>query len=62
MFLGTKDDLIPVATGEEYDRRMKAVGSPSELHLYKDATHGFLTKAARAIITPIPWPRWMRYW
>ena len=44
VFLGTKDDLIPVATGEEYDRRMKAVGSPSELHLYKDATHGFFNQ------------------
>ena len=44
VFLGTKDDLIPVATGEEYDRRMKAAGSPSELHLYKDATHGFFNQ------------------
>ena len=44
VFLGTKDDLIPVATGEEYDRRMKAVGSSSELHLYKDATHGFFNQ------------------
>ena len=44
VFLGTKDDLIPVAAGEEYDRRMKAAGSPSELHLYKDATHGFFNQ------------------
>jgi acetyl esterase/lipase len=44
VFLGTKDKLIPVATGEEYQKRMKAVGSRSELHLYKDALHGFFNK------------------
>ena len=47
VFLGTKDKLIPVATGQEYDRRMKAVGSRSELHLYKDATHGFFNKGKK---------------
>jgi acetyl esterase len=44
VFLGTKDKLIPVSTGEEYQKRMKAVGSRSELHLYKDAPHGFFNK------------------
>lgn len=44
VFLGTKDKLIPVATGEEFDKRMKAIGSRSELHLYKDAPHGFFNK------------------
>jgi len=47
VFLGTKDKLIPVDTGQEYDRRMKAVGSQSKLHLYKDATHGFFNKAKK---------------
>ncbi len=47
VFLGTEDKLIPVATGQEYDRRMKAVGSRSELHLYKDATHGFFNKGKK---------------
>ena len=47
VFLGTNDKLIPVATGQEYDRRMKAVGSRSELHLYKDATHGFFNKGKK---------------
>ena len=44
VFLGTKDKLIPVETAQEYDRRMKAIGSRSELYLYKDATHGFFNK------------------
>ena len=47
VFLGTKDKLIPVDTGQEYDRRMKAVGSQSKLHLYKDATHGFFNKGKK---------------
>ena len=47
VFLGTKDKLIPVATGEEYQKRMKSVGSRSELHLYKDAPHGFFNKGKK---------------
>ena len=47
VFLGTKDKLIPVATGEEYQKRMKSVGSRSELHLYKDAPHGFFNKGEK---------------
>ena len=47
VFLGTKDNLIPVATGEEYDRRMKAAGSVSELHLYKDQPHGFFNQGRK---------------
>ena len=47
VFLGTEDKLIPVVTGQEYDRRMKAVGSRSELHLYKGATHGFFNKGKK---------------
>ncbi|MDA1017493.1 MAG: alpha/beta hydrolase fold domain-containing protein [Planctomycetota bacterium] len=41
VFLGTKDSLIPVATGEEFQKRMRDVGSQSELFLYKDQPHGF---------------------
>ena len=47
VFLGTKDKLIPVSTAEEYQKRMKGVGSRSELHLYKDATHGFFNKGKK---------------
>lgn len=47
VFLGTKDKLIPVATGEEYDRRMKAAGSVSQLHLYKDQPHGFFNQGRK---------------
>lgn len=41
VFLGTKDKLIPVSTGEEFKKRMEDVGSESQLFLYKDQPHGF---------------------
>ena len=47
VFLGTKDKLIPVSTAKEYEKRLVAVGSRSELHLYKNATHGFFNKGKK---------------
>lgn len=41
VFLGTEDPLIPVATAEEYLRRMAEVCSRCELHLYEGQPHGF---------------------
>jgi acetyl esterase len=41
VFLGTKDKLIPVATGEKFKRRMFEVGARSELILFDDQGHGF---------------------
>ena len=41
VFLGTKDKLIPVATGEKFKQKMTELGIDSELHLYKDQPHGF---------------------
>ena len=45
VFLGTKDNLIPVATGEKYRDLMEKAGVRSELFLYKDQSHGFFNKA-----------------
>lgn len=45
VFLGTKDKLIPVATAKEFQKRMKAVGVRSDLHLYEGQPHGFFNKA-----------------
>lgn len=45
VFLGTKDRLIPVASGEEYKKRMQAKGLRCDLHLYKNQPHGFFNKA-----------------
>lgn len=45
VFLGTEDKLIPVATAIEYKQRMKKVGVPCDLHLYKGQSHGFFNKA-----------------
>ncbi|MBC2593545.1 alpha/beta hydrolase [Ruficoccus amylovorans] len=41
IFLGTKDNLIPVSTAETYKTRMEQNGVRCDLHLYQDQTHGF---------------------
>lgn len=40
-FLGSKDPLIPVSTGEEWDAKIKAIGKKSELYVWEGAKHGF---------------------
>jgi len=45
VFLGTNDNLIPVATAKEYQKLMKVVGVRSDLHLYDGQPHGFFNKA-----------------
>ena len=44
VFLGTSDKLIPVETGRTFKKQMEAVGSRSELFLYKDQPHGFFNR------------------
>lgn len=44
VFLGRADKLIPAATAEAFQKKMRAVGSRSELHLYDDAPHGFFNQ------------------
>jgi acetyl esterase/lipase len=41
VFLGTRDNLIPVATAQEYQAQMKKNGDRSDLFLYEDQPHGF---------------------
>lgn len=41
VFLGTKDNLIPVATAESYRAKMQQNGDRSELRLYEGQPHGF---------------------
>lgn len=41
VFLGTKDNLIPVATAKDYQAQMQKNGDRSELHLYENQPHGF---------------------
>lgn len=38
---GTKDNLIPVATGELFKKKIEKVGGRCDLHWYKDQKHGF---------------------
>lgn len=42
---GTNDKWTPVATAEAYKKRMEAVGSRCELHLYDNQGHGFFNGA-----------------
>ena len=41
VFLGTKDNLIPVSTAERFRGNMKKAGVRSELYLYQGQPHGF---------------------
>ncbi|GAB5406304.1 MAG: hypothetical protein Aurels2KO_45350 [Aureliella sp.] len=41
VFLGTQDDLIPVATGERFQTKCREVSVESELHTYDGQGHGF---------------------
>ncbi|OYP34595.1 alpha/beta hydrolase [Rhodopirellula sp. MGV] len=41
VFLGTKDKLIPVETGEAFRDKLTELGVRNELHLYDGAPHGF---------------------
>jgi len=41
VFLGTQDKLIPVATAQQYQQKMREVGSRCELFLYDGQGHGF---------------------
>lgn len=45
VFLGTKDNLIPVATAEAFDAALKDAGIHSELWLYPDQPHGFFNES-----------------
>lgn len=45
LFLGRKDALVPVATLERFQARMRAVGSRCELVLYDGQAHAFYNRA-----------------
>ncbi|MEI6809502.1 MAG: alpha/beta hydrolase fold domain-containing protein, partial [bacterium] len=41
VFLGSKDDLIPVSTAKEYKKRMLEAGSRCDIWIYEGRPHGF---------------------
>ncbi len=41
VFFGTRDKLVPVKTAKAFQRKMRAVGSRSELVLFEGEPHGF---------------------
>lgn len=44
VFLGEKDNLIPVATAARFQKKMQAAGVKSELHTYPGQAHGFFNE------------------
>lgn len=44
-FLGTKDNFVPVSTGQEFKQKIENIGSRCELKLYEGVEHGFFNKA-----------------
>ena len=47
LFFGTKDEYVPVATAERFQRLMQEHGNRCELHLYPDQAHGFFNVSNR---------------
>ena len=44
VFLGDKDNLIPVKVVTDFEEKMKKVGSRCDTHVYPGAGHGFFNK------------------
>lgn len=68
VFLGTNDNLIPVATAEKFQAACEQAGVQSELHTYQDQGHGFFNtskdggkwfertlRASDAFLTKLGW-------
>jgi len=64
VFLGTKDNLIPVSTAERFKKTVEDVGGRCDLNLYQDGVHGFFNKepyltkttdAADAFLVSLGW-------
>lgn len=49
IMLGTRDALIPVATGEAYCDKVRAAGSACRLELYEGQPHAFFSRARSAL-------------
>ena len=45
IMLGTRDALVPVATGEAYCHKVREAGSPCRLELYEGQPHAFFSRA-----------------
>ena len=45
VFLGDKDDLIPVKVIKDYEAKMGKIGSRCEVHIYPGVGHGFFNRA-----------------
>jgi len=48
VFFGSRDAHVPVATAEDYVRRMEQAGARCELHVYEGQPHGFFNRGRNA--------------
>lgn len=53
VFLGDKDNLIPVKVLTDFEAQMKKIGSRCESHVYPGAGHGFFNKEPHYSLTVI---------
>lgn len=53
LFLGEKDDLIPVKVIKDFEGKMKKAGSRCDVHLYPGVGHGFFNRPDYYIRTMI---------
>jgi len=44
VFFGTNDQLVPVTTIDEFQRRMTSLGNDCETHLFEGGVHGFFNQ------------------
>ena len=51
VFLGDKDNLIPVDVVKGFEKRMKEAGARCETHIYPDGVHGFFNNTDHCIST-----------
>ena len=51
VFLGDKDNLIPVEVVKGFEKRMKEAGARCDTHIYPEAVHGFFNSPEHCIAT-----------
>ena len=62
VFLGAKDKLIPVSTGEKFRDQMRELGNRSELFVYPGQPHGFFNQGKPGDYFSKPLRRRTSFW
>lgn len=59
-FFGGKDQSIPVASVREFEKALKDLGKPVEVHIYDDASHAFANPSGGAYNEAAAKDSWQR--